>query len=407
MSKICIFFESYIVGGFDVFTYHLINNWNPEDQITLLCNKSHSGACYFKDKIYNPQCTIELYDMTMVNDWDNLVTNKCISRMLHILSFFVHITYYIFFSYNRLRLNRFDYLLVLNGGYPGCAGSRGVGISWWLYTKKKSIHNFHNLAIKSIKLHFLVDTIIDKLLIRATSYFVSVSKAAAESIRIRSSFKNLDNITYIYNGIPEAVVIPTFNLKKHLGLPTKTKILMMLATYEERKGHTFIIDVLTEIVKHRDDVHLIFCGYGKPNEIERVQNYAKAKQLSANVHCFGYVSNAMEYLAQADLIMIGSQSFESFGLTSIEAMKYHKVVLSTNVGGLREVIQEDVGGYLFAPTDYLSMANKVLELLSDPLLMKKQQCLGYYRYKQFFTAKKVSDNYRQLLIHGDKYEECI
>lgn len=50
MNKICIYFESYLVGGLDTFTYQLINNWDKRDQLVLLCNKSHSGAKFFKDK---------------------------------------------------------------------------------------------------------------------------------------------------------------------------------------------------------------------------------------------------------------------------------------------------------------------------------------------------------------------
>lgn len=172
----------------------------------------------------------------------------------------------------------------------------------------------------------------------------------------------------------------------------------MLATYEERKGHKFIIDVLDKIVAVMSDVHVVFVGYGTEEDVQNVEAYAKNKHLKQYVHCLGYTTNAMEYLAQTDLVLIGSQGFESFGLTSVEAMKYHKVVLSTNVGGLKEVIKDGFGGFLFAQNDVAGMADKVVELLGNKTMMEEQEKLGFQRYKDYFTAKRVSDDYRKLLL---------
>ena len=398
MNKICIYFESYLVGGLDTFTYQLINNWDNRDQLVLLCNKSHSGAKFFKDKITNPNCKVELYSMSMVSDWEVNIANRHLARLVHILSYLLHVPYYVLCGYRILKLSRFTHLYVINGGYPACTSSRCIAISWWLYTGKKSLHNFHNLAVKSHFPNMIIDSVIDNLLIKATSYFVSVSKVSAESLRVRNAFKFLENITYIYNGTSDNIVKPSFSLKTKLNLDEKSRILMMLATYEERKGHKFIIDVLDKIVAVMSDVHVVFVGYGTEEDVQNVEAYAKNKHLEQYVHCLGYTTNAMEYLAQTDLVLIGSQGFESFGLTSVEAMKYHKVVLSTNVGGLKEVIKDGFGGFLFAQNDAAGMASKVVELLGNETMMEEQENLGFQRYKEYFTAKRVSDDYRKLLL---------
>lgn len=397
MNKVCIYFESYYVGGLDTFTVQLINNWNQEDDITLLCNASHSGAQLFKDKITNPKCTIEIHKMSMVEDWKKKVPSF-ISPIMAVLSFFFHVPYYIFGGFENLHLDRFDYLHVINGGYPACTSSRCVAISWWRKTHRKSIHNFHNMAVLSPLWRRWMDTIIDKMLIRATSDFVSVSKCCADSLRIRTPFRKLDNITYIYNGIDSNIIVPTFDLRKELELSKNTVILMMLATYEERKGQKLIIDVLSNLLSMKCKVHLLFLGYGEDYEIKKVKGYAHSKGMEKHVTCLGFKPNAMEYLSQTDFLLIGSQKFESFGLTSIEAMKYKKIVISTNVGGLKEVIVNGEGGFLFEPDDSIGMAQKIYELYHSSAKYNDVANKGYLRYLNKFTAHRVSKEYRDLLM---------
>lgn len=398
MNKVCFFFECYYLGGLDTFTYNLINNWNPSDSLTLICNKSHSGAKLFEKNIHHPNCTIEIHDMSMANDWVPPI--KKIGYLFYIISYFLHAPYYILFGYKKLKLNRFDYLHVINGGYPAGLSSRCIPISWYLYKRKRSVHNFHNMYYNNGWPLYLFDRIIDKWVIHSTSKFVSVSKLCAESLRESLLFKKLDNICYVYNGINDNFIKATFNLRERFSIPQNAIVLLMLATYEKRKGHKFIIDVFEKIYNIIPNAHLFFFGYGKDEEIETVVEYAKSKKLLSLIHCCDYVPNPMEYLQQSNLLLIGSQSDESFGLTSIEAMKYHKVVLSTNTGGLKEVIKDGEGGFLFEKWDVEGMASKCIELLSDESLMSKQQELGYRRYTNNFTAKRMSERYRELLLES-------
>lgn len=400
MSKICLFFECYYVGGLDTFTIQLINSWSFEDEITLMVNKSHSGAKYFKEKITNPRCTVEIHNMSMVSDWERNISNKCIARMMHIFSFCLHVPYYILFGYLRLKLKRFDYLQIINGGYPAGISSRCIPISWWIYTKKKSLHNFHNFAQECGFINEIADQLIDKWVVKSTSYFVSVSRICAESLRIRKAFSQLDNICFIYNGIDDKCCVPHFDLHEKLGISKNTRVMMMLATYEERKGHRFIVDVFSEVHKYNSDTHLLFMGYGSNEELSKLRQYISEKQLSDSITMMDYQSNAMEYLAQTDMLLIGSQHTESFGLTAIEAMKYKKVVVSTNTGGLKEVIENNEGGFTFNIDDIEGMSTKILYLLAHDAELKMQGERGYNRYKQKFTADRVAKEYRELLVNA-------
>jgi glycosyltransferase involved in cell wall biosynthesis len=138
-------------------------------------------------------------------------------------------------------------------------------------------------------------------------------------------------------------------------------------------------------------------GYGKESEIAEIRNFVASVNLSDKITLLSYKENAMEYLAQADLILIGSQEFESFGLTAIEAMKYHKVILSTNIGGLIEVNKDGEGSFLFNPDDCSGMAQKAISLLTDDTLMQLQSELAYKRYSLNFRASIMSIAYKNLM----------
>ncbi len=87
--------------------------------------------------------------------------------------------------------------------------------------------------------------------------------------------------------------------------------------------------------------------------------------LTHDVVVLGEQHDLVPYLSVADLFLLPSAQ-ESFGLAALEAMACEVPVIASNVGGLPEIIENDVNGYVFPPTDTATMAAKAVELLHDP-----------------------------------------
>src|SRR5580698_5440695 len=89
----------------------------------------------------------------------------------------------------------------------------------------------------------------------------------------------------------------------------------------------------------------------------------RKKRLQKDVIFTGKQNGVYEKLSVADLFLMPSQ-LESFGLAALEAMACEVPVIATNVGGVPEVVEHGVDGYLVEPGDVKSAANYAIEILS-------------------------------------------
>ena len=94
-----------------------------------------------------------------------------------------------------------------------------------------------------------------------------------------------------------------------------------------------------------------------------------------------------------DVLLIGSQFGESFGFPAIEAMQRKIPFISTNFGGLDEVIIEGSGGYKanYNSKEYLE---KILLLNLDPNELITLKDKGFDRYLMNFTDDIMSEKYK-------------
>ena len=99
------------------------------------------------------------------------------------------------------------------------------------------------------------------------------------------------------------------------------------------------------------------------------------------------------------MLVVPSQEHESFGYTAVEAMAHKLPVVSTDVGGLPEVIVNEKTGYVVDRKNHNLFADKISLLLNSKTISLKMGKEGNRRYKSLFRARLMSKNYRKLIIH--------
>lgn len=121
--------------------------------------------------------------------------------------------------------------------------------------------------------------------------------------------------------------------------------------------------------------------------------------LQASVHFLGIIKKPQKVFVESDVFLLPSEA-ESFGLAALEAMACGAVVLSSNAGGLPELVEHGVTGYTSEVGDYLSMANQAIGLLQDSKALKTMKKASQQRAKQFSMQAIVPEYealYRSLL----------
>ncbi|MBF0104192.1 MAG: glycosyltransferase [Deltaproteobacteria bacterium] len=404
--KILFFTENTHRGGMDRVMINLINHWpDPQDELVLACNAEHPGLVDMEGQISRPVVMIRhtafaYRRIITLTERSPILSffRKLLSPIFKYLCFFISI-----FTLGRL-IKKIgpDRVMIIMGGYPGGDTCRAAAIACRLWLKgHKPVLSVHNDATRSRWFEALQEMCIDLLVAGSMSRIVTVSHACAASFKWRGLLIHKRPVDVVYNGIPDMAAEALDSLDGGaLMLPSGAQICLMLGTYELRKGHRFLIEVFKRVAAKITGVHLVICGYGKEHEVAGVKKMVSESGLSQRIHLSGFKSNVAALIAKAHVLVIPSQSHESFGLTAVEAMALRVPVVATNVGGIPEVVADGAGGFCFAPDDVSGFAEAVINFLTDEKLRREQGGLGYQRYQALFTASKMAERYYALVCNN-------
>ena len=108
-------------------------------------------------------------------------------------------------------------------------------------------------------------------------------------------------------------------------------------------------------------------------------------------------------MASFDIFVLPSRS-EGFGRVNLEAMAMGKPVISTNVGGIPEVVLDGVTGILVPPGNSKDLAHAIMRLLNDYELRESIGKQGRRRVEEHFTlqahAQRIEEIYGEVLRMG-------
>ena len=113
-----------------------------------------------------------------------------------------------------------------------------------------------------------------------------------------------------------------------------------------------------------------------------------------------YVSKPENIYQTSDIIVMPSRWSEPLGLINLEAGACRKPVVATRVGGIPEVVDDGVNGYLVAPGDVDDLARRVQQLLDSPEQRRAMGAAGRLLVEREFTTKTVVEFENLLLSYA-------
>lgn len=236
--------------------------------------------------------------------------------------------------------------------------------------------------------------IINKVL-KDADVVLAVSNALKEEI-IRTKIPNIEKKVKLHWN---AVDVDKFKTTKEnegkfrkelvhkFNIAADKPIILFVGNIIKRKN----VDLLLEAKKKMNaKANLVVVGDGPL--LEQLKTKAENEYLEGNlenVYFIGSRTDVEDIMPSCDLLVLPSFT-ESFGLVLIEALACGKPVIGSDVGGIKEIITEDVG-LLIDPNDASDLANAIDKILTDNELMEKFKSNARNRAKDFAEVKLPYD----------------
>lgn len=155
-------------------------------------------------------------------------------------------------------------------------------------------------------------------------------------------------------------------LRAELGLHEQDTIVGCVAALRAEKGHRALIDAMEPLLRDRENLHLVVVGGGSP-VFEQLQECIADKNLGRQVHLMGPRDDVPNLMAGFDLFALATEQ-EAAGAVFVEAAQAGLAVVATKVGGVPEIVKEDVTGLLVPLHDQQALTHALDRLSGNPEL---------------------------------------
>ncbi|MBC7329579.1 glycosyltransferase [bacterium] len=247
------------------------------------------------------------------------------------------------------------------------------------------IHTIHNLAKYDTSFFFRG---LNRMAFKYLNVIpVSISKEVARSVK---ATYGVDSVV-IYNGIPSREYFRDRRKGDNL-----IKILN-IGKFKKAKNHLLLVEAFSKAVKEMPNLRLHLVGDGSLRR--KVENRVKKLGLEEKVFFWGWRSDIPEILADCDIFALSSD-WEGFGIVLIEAMASGKPIVATDVGGIPEVVEDEITGILVPPRDPEALANAILRLAKDEKLRKEFGERGREKAIKEFDIKIAVKNYERVYLQN-------
>lgn len=223
-------------------------------------------------------------------------------------------------------------------------------------------------------------------------YKPAVSFSINQSDIVTSVSQSLKNDTYtLFNTDKEIDVIPNFIELNHMDSENATTLCrrsVMAAPHERIVTHISnfrkvkrIPDVIEVFYRIQKEIPAKLMLVGDGPEKVKAEKQCKELGIKHQVIFFGNSNEIDLILSYSDLFLLPSET-ESFGLAALEAMAWGVPVISSNTGGLPEVNEEGISGFLSNVGDVDNMASNALKILHN------NEVLSAFKKQALAVAKK-------------------
>lgn len=198
-----------------------------------------------------------------------------------------------------------------------------------------------------------------------------------------------DDIVVIPNGIPDPPLPTGRDIRAELGVEAGQPLLVGFGRLERQKG----FDVLIEAVGQLPEVAVVIAGEG--GDHAALEARARGLGVDDRVRLLGFREDVRDLLAAADAAVFASR-YEGSPLSVMECMATGTAIVATRVGGVPELLEDDVSALLVPPEDAGALAQAIGRVVGDPELRARLGARAWERQQAEFDLDAMLDRLRRL-----------
>lgn len=185
------------------------------------------------------------------------------------------------------------------------------------------------------------------------------------------------NVVTIYNGI---FTPKTEGIERPKEFDPTKKSILCIARVQPPKDHKLFI----EIARLMPQYNFVWIGNMEPLQ----------EPMPSNCHFIGNLPSAGAYCQFADLFVLTS-NYEGLPMTILEAMSLSKPVVSSDVGGVSEIVRSGINGYVL-PNSAEEFAKHIDKILQDPQLYAKMSAQSLDIFNRELRVEIMAESYLKI-----------
>jgi len=237
--------------------------------------------------------------------------------------------------------------------------------------------------------------LIERFLSFFTDKIICVSNSTREFVEKIEGI-DVNKTCLIYNGTETSNIHPSTTSvdRTSLALSPEDFVIITVASLVENKGHHSLLDAINILSKKYRSIRLLIVGDGPLRS--KLEEYAKNLKISSLIVFTGLRKDVHSLLYLSDLFILCPMEREGLGVSIIEAMSMGVPVIGTSIGGIPELIENQVNGLLVPPCNSYELAVAIERLVVDKDQRNKMAEQAKEIYDKNFTAARMVHQIEQL-----------
>ncbi|WP_421796975.1 glycosyltransferase [Haliscomenobacter sp.] len=254
---------------------------------------------------------------------------------------------------------------------------------------KNTILHIHNtdeaLPVGNPYLHKVLLPILKWIGVGMNKTIIGISEHTLETF-IGKSKRLKQKASVLYYGISLnqfQADVDSQAFRAEVSLPNTAKIMLFIGRMNEFKNPLFVVEVLAEILKKRDEVYAVFVGEG--DESGKVVQKAKELDLYDRIRILGWRNDSARIMKSSDVFIFPRLEHpkEGLGLVVVEAQAAALPMLITHAIVKDAIVIEKLAFYMELKNNPKDWANQVDKIISGPKIISNEDACSLMTQSRF------------------------